>query len=48
VMGREHCSPDEAFDLLRRVSQQRNTKLRHVADELVAAISRASGEDRGG
>ncbi|MHA6619113.1 GAF and ANTAR domain-containing protein [Pseudonocardia sp. DLS-67] len=47
VMGRERCSPDEAFDVLRRVSQQRNTKLRHVATELVTAVTRA-GEGRGG
>lgn len=44
VMGRERCSADQAFDVLRKVSQQRNTKLRHVATELVTAIARA-GED---
>jgi GAF domain-containing protein len=47
VMSRERCSADEAFDVLRRVSQQRNTKLRHVATELVTAITRA-GDGRGG
>jgi GAF domain-containing protein len=44
VMGRERCSADEAFDVLRKVSQQRNTKLRHVATELVTAVTRAAGE----
>jgi GAF domain-containing protein len=47
VMGRERCSADEAFDVLRKVSQQRNTKLRHVATEVVTAISRAAGDDGG-
>jgi GAF domain-containing protein len=41
VMGRERCSADQAFDVLRKVSQQRNTKLRHVAAELVTAVARA-------
>lgn len=44
VMGRERCSADEAFDVLRKVSQQRNTKLRHVATELVTAIARTGGD----
>jgi GAF domain-containing protein len=44
VMGRERCSADEAFDVLRKVSQQRNTKLRHVATEIVTAIARAAGD----
>jgi GAF domain/ANTAR domain len=44
VMGRERCSADEAFDVLRRVSQQRNTKLRQVATELVTSVARAAGE----
>jgi GAF domain-containing protein len=45
VMGRQRCSADQAFDVLRKVSQQRNTKLRHVATELVTAVTRAAGED---
>lgn len=45
VMGRQQCSADQAFDVLRKVSQQRNTKLRHVATELVTAVTRAAGED---
>jgi GAF domain-containing protein len=42
VMGRERCSADQAFDVLRKVSQQRNTKLRHVATEVVTAVTRAA------
>jgi GAF domain-containing protein len=47
VMGRERCSADQAFDVLRKVSQQRNTKLRHVAADLVTTVTRAAGERRG-
>jgi hypothetical protein len=32
--------------VLRKVSQQRNTKLRQVASELVTAIARAGDGDR--
>jgi AmiR/NasT family two-component response regulator len=45
-MGRKRCSADAAFDVPREVSQQRNTKLRHVATELVTAIARAGDGDR--
>lgn len=34
------CGPDEAFDVLRAASQRRNVKLRVVAEEMVAAMSR--------
>ncbi len=34
------CGPDEAFDVLRAASQRRNIKLRLVAEEMVAAMSR--------
>jgi Response regulator with putative antiterminator output domain len=36
VMGMQHCSPTEAFDMLRAVSQNRNIPLREVAAELIA------------
>ena len=39
VIGLQHCSPDEAFDLLRTVSQHRNIALREVAAELVTRTS---------
>jgi AmiR/NasT family two-component response regulator len=35
LMARRRCSPDEAFDVLREVSQTSNTKLREVARALV-------------
>ena len=38
VMAQQRCSPDEAFGLLRAVSQQRNIKLREVAANLVTAV----------
>jgi len=43
LMSRHGCTPDEAFDLLRRDSQHRNVKLRAAAAELVAAVSGRSG-----
>jgi GAF domain-containing protein len=36
VIGMQHCTPSEAFDTLRTVSQNRNIPLREVAAELVA------------
>jgi GAF domain-containing protein len=38
VMAQQRCSPDDAFGLLRAVSQQRNIKLREVAANLVTAV----------
>lgn len=31
LMGRHHLTEEEAFDVLRRYSQESNAKLRHVA-----------------
>jgi GAF domain-containing protein len=39
VMAQQHCGPEEAFAVLRTVSQRRNIKLRVVAAELVKATS---------
>ena len=39
VMAQNRCSPDEAFTLLRKASNARNTKLRDVAGSIVAAIA---------
>lgn len=41
LMAEEHCSADEAFDLLRNASQNRNVKLREVAERVVARARRA-------
>jgi PAS domain S-box-containing protein len=36
LMAREHCTADEAFDMLRRASQRQNVKLRDVARDIIA------------
>ena len=35
VVARDGCTPDEAFDLLTRISQQQNIKLRDLARIIV-------------
>ena len=40
VMGMQRCGPQEAFDVLRTVSQNRNIPLREIAAELVANTSK--------
>lgn len=37
LIARERCSPDEAFELLTRMSQHTHTKLRDVAVQIVAS-----------
>jgi GAF domain-containing protein len=39
VMGQNRCTADEAFELLRTISQNRNVKLRDVATEMITAVS---------
>jgi AmiR/NasT family two-component response regulator len=39
IMGQNRCSADEAFDVLRRTSQNRNIKLRDIAADMVTAVS---------
>ena len=41
LMGRQRCTADQAFDLLRRRSQQSQQKLRDVAADLIV---RATGQ----
>jgi GAF domain-containing protein len=43
VMARRNCSADDAFGMLRAVSQRRNVKLRVVAGELVASVGDGAG-----
>ena len=45
VMAQRRCGPEEAFDVLRQVSQRTNVKLAVLAAQLVKAI--ASGKDGG-
>jgi GAF domain-containing protein len=39
IMGQNRCTADEAFDVLRTTSQNRNVKLRDIAAAMVAAVS---------
>jgi hypothetical protein len=38
IMARDHCTADEAFDILRRISQQQNVKLGDLAQTLVDSV----------
>lgn len=42
LMGQRRCSADEAFNLMVRLSQQSNRKLREVADALVQDVTGGS------
>lgn len=37
IMEREHCGPEQAFQILRSVSQRRNIKLRDVAKQVAGS-----------
>jgi GAF domain-containing protein len=39
IMGRQRCSQDEAFGVLRAASQNRNVKLRALAQEIVTSVA---------
>jgi len=39
IMAQNRCPADEAFDVLKRASQHRNTKLRRVAADVVTSVS---------
>jgi GAF domain-containing protein len=39
IMGQNRCTADEAFEVLRAISQNRNVKLRDIAADMIAAIS---------
>lgn len=39
LVEREHCTENEAFDMLRAISQNTNIKLRDVAEQLLQATS---------
>lgn len=40
VMATYHCGPEEAFDLLRKASQQANVKVQVIAEQLIEKASR--------
>jgi putative methionine-R-sulfoxide reductase with GAF domain len=46
LMERERINEDEAFDILRRISQHQNIKLRAIAQEVVDSIQRPAGRRR--
>lgn len=39
IMAQNHCTREEAFDILRATSNHRNRKLREVAEEVVRSIA---------
>jgi GAF domain-containing protein len=39
IMGQNRCTADEAFEVLRAISQNRNVKLRGIAAEMIIAVS---------
>lgn len=39
IMGEERCTAQEAFEILRGVSQNRNIKLRQVAEDVVSRVT---------
>jgi GAF domain-containing protein len=39
VTGQQRCTADEAFEVLRTISQNRNIKLRDIATDMVTAVS---------
>jgi GAF domain-containing protein len=39
VMGQTRCTADEAFEMIRTISQNRNVKIREVAAEIITAVS---------
>jgi len=47
IMGQSRCSSDEAFTMLRAVSQRRNVKLRTVAAEIVDALNATAPPEPG-
>ncbi len=38
IMGQNRCTADEAFEVLRSISQNRNVKLRDIAADMVTAV----------
>lgn len=42
LVAENHCTPDEAFEILRKASQNRNTKVRDLAAQIVARASRTT------
>ena len=45
LMSAHHCSPEQAFTILSRASQNRNQKLRELASTIVRSTMRPDGTD---
>jgi hypothetical protein len=45
VMAQQRCGPDEAFDLLRQVSQRTNIKLNLLAAQIVENVAPSDNDD---
>jgi AmiR/NasT family two-component response regulator len=45
-MGQNRCTADEAFEVLRTASQNRNVKLRDIAADMVTAVSGQAPTDK--
>jgi AmiR/NasT family two-component response regulator len=43
LMAQTGCSPDQAFDMLRRASQRSNTPVRELAEQIVEKASASVG-----
>jgi len=43
IMAQNHCSQDEAFEMLRKASSTRNQKLHALAEEVIARLSGTNG-----
>jgi hypothetical protein len=39
IMGQQRCTAAEAFDILRSVSQNRNVKIREIAEQIITSIT---------
>jgi AmiR/NasT family two-component response regulator len=47
IMGDRRCGPEEAFDILRHLSNASNRKLRDVAQTLVTEAQKRPSSKRG-
>jgi len=46
IMGQNRCTADEAFEVLRNVSQNRNVKLRDIATAMITSVSGQPPSDK--
>jgi AmiR/NasT family two-component response regulator len=46
IMGQNRCSPEDAFEILKRASNSRNRKLADVARSVVASVTSSAVETK--